>query len=174
MINKEQIQQYRNIFKYTNKTQLLNINKLLICKNNDDVVLGLTTALNNICKIMDNQLMIDLRFFNLIANDDTYNIITDKLCHTINELLRLTGGGETCVAHVCLKGVSPKTIIKHSKFIKHICDLFTTVYTDNLKNVYIYNPGFIFEQIFKLCAKMIDATTRNKYIILEKGKDYES
>jgi hypothetical protein len=172
---REDIKHVRKWFKHENKKIVQKIGELLATNNQDVLQETIMLAINNICVLTDKYIRIDMRYLTLIAGEKTYEVITDTVVNVIEQLIKQCGSENSqcqCVAHICMKGLSPTQIVKHKKFIKQVAESISIRFADNLKNVYIHNPGFIFDKAFALCKGFLDEDTIRKYIIVDK-KYYE-
>lgn len=169
----EDIKHVRKWFKHENKKIVHKIGELLSTTNRDVLQESILLAIHNICVLTDRYIRIDMRYLTLIAGEKTYEVITDTVVNVIEQLIKQSGGDTNqCVAHICMKGLSTTQIMKHKQFIKQTAESISIRFADNLKNVYIHNPGFIFDKAFTLCKAFLDEDTIRKYIIVNK-KYYE-
>ena len=77
--------------------------------------------INKFCTIDDRSVYIDYEIFKTIANDMTYDIITNLLVFNLKQALI---SNETFIIHLSLKRLTLKELDKHYNYITKICSLF--------------------------------------------------
>jgi hypothetical protein len=157
----------RDIFKNINKQKL---SVYVTEMGNGDALSAMQNILSNICIIKNNFIEVDIRFFLAIATVDTYGVILEYIKNVISHYINNVSSDGLCVAHVCMKDFTVKQLMRHSKFITGSVEIFTVMFCDNLKSVYLHNSGFIFEKLISLIGKYFDKDTMKKIIIVHKSK----
>ena len=135
-----------NIKKYKKQTHL----------NTNTNIQGI---LANLIKNDNNDIILDYRYFKLIAITDNYDIIIQTIINNINENLK---NNYTFIIHVYMKTLTLTDIDKYYPFICRITEILKTNYPDKLEKCYIYNAPFIFTQIFSIISIFIDKKTQLK------------
>jgi len=115
--------------------------------------------INKFCSVDDRSVYIDYEIFKTIANDLTYDIITNLLVFNLKQVLI---SNETFTIHLSLKRLTLKELDKHYNYITKICSLFKSEFPDKLDTCYIYNAPFVFSQIIAIISIFIDKKTQKK------------
>lgn len=126
--------------------------------------------LNKICFIKDSSLYIDYRFFKHIANDVTYNFITESIVNSLKNILKTH---ETFYIHLSLKSLTLNDVDKHYSYITKICTLFKDEFPDKLQSCFIYNAPFIFTQVISIISLFIDKKTQKKISLLDNSEYFD-
>jgi hypothetical protein len=123
------------------------------------------TYLEKFCKICDGVVYIDYQLFKPIANELTYDLITNFIVETLKKALI---NRETFKIHLSLKSLTLKEIEKHYGYISNVCTLFKEKFPDKLETCFIYNAPFIFSQIIGIISIFIDKKTQKKIQLKDK------
>ena len=143
-LSDENIKKYKKTIHINKKTNIQGILENLIKINNDDIVL-------------------DYRYFKLIAIPENYNLIIETIvCKIKNYLIY----NNNFIIHVYMKNITLTDVDKHYSFICKIAELFKTEFPDKLEKCYIYNAPFIFTHIFSSILSFIDKKTQLKIQII--------
>jgi hypothetical protein len=121
--------------------------------------------LNSFCRIdQNNHIVVDYRFFKLIAFSDNYELFKMFLVDKINKLLSIV---DHIVIHVNLESISLIDIEKHSTFLLQLAKYMSDTYPDKLENGYIYNAGFVIHGIYNMLTLVLDKETRRKIMFVK-------
>jgi len=121
--------------------------------------------LNSFCRIdQHNQIVIDYRYFKLIAFTDNYELFKFFLVDKINKALLVV---DKIVLHVNLDSISVTDIDKHSNFLIQLARFMTDNFPDKLEKGYIYNSGFLINSIYNILLMVLDKETRTKIIFVK-------
>jgi hypothetical protein len=121
--------------------------------------------LNSFCRIDQNyQIIIDYRFFKLIAFSDNYELFKLFLVDKINKVLSEM---DKIVLHVNLDSISLIDIEKHSTFLIQLAKWMASTYPDKLEKGYIYNSGFLIHGIYNMLTMVLDKETRRKMMFVK-------
>ena len=115
--------------------------------------------INKFCSVDDRSVYIDYEIFKTIANDLTYDIITNLLVFNLKKALN---SSETFTIHLSLKRLTLKELDKHYSYITKICTLFKSEFPDKLDTCFVYNAPFVFTQIINIISVFIDKKTQKK------------
>lgn len=127
--------------------------------------------INNISFIKENEVIIDYFYFKHFANGDTYNVILSAIVKNIDSVLNIN---DLFVIHINMKSLGMSDFEKHRVFIQGITDFFKERYDGKLLKCYIYNPPFIFSQIFNIMIAFVDKETQTKIVVIDnKNKQKE-
>ena len=119
--------------------------------------------LASLIKNDNNNIILDYRYFKLIAIPDNYDLIIQTIINNINETLK---NNNTFTMHVYMKSLTLTDIDKYYIFICKITEILKMCYPDKLEKCYIYDAPFIFTQIFSIVSIFIDKKTQMKIQIL--------
>jgi len=117
------------------------------------------------CVNHDNQVILDTRYFLLIATSENYNIILEYVICVIENLLTIY---ETVFVHINMQSITLIHLDKHYTFIKHICILLQEKFPDKLEKCFVYNAPFLFSQLFKIISRFIDKKTQKKIELVKE------
>jgi hypothetical protein len=121
--------------------------------------------LNSFCRIdQNNHIIIDYRYFKLIAFSDNYELFKLFMVDKINKLLSVI---DNIVLHVNLESISLIDIEKHSTFLIHLATFMAETFPDKLEKGYIYNSGFLVHSIYNMLIVVLNRETRNKIIFVK-------
>lgn len=123
-----------------------------------------TDILNNVCFIKENEVILDYLYFKHFANGDTYQLILSTIVNNIDSILNIN---PHFVVHINMKSLGISDIEKHKDFIQTISEFFKQRYGGKLLKCYIYNPPFVFAQIFNIIATFIDKETQHKIVLID-------
>jgi hypothetical protein len=121
--------------------------------------------LNSFCRIDQNyQIIIDYRFFKLIAFSDNYELfklfIVDKINKVLSEMDKI-------ILHVNLDSISLIDIERHSTFLIQLARWMAITYPNKLEKGYIYSSGFIIHSIYNMLVMVLDKDTRSKIMFVK-------
>lgn len=122
-----------------------------------------TDILNNVCFIKENEVVLDYLYFKHFANRDTYQLILSTVVNNIDSILNIN---PHFVVHINMKSLGISDIEKHKDFIQTISDFLKQRYDGKLLKCYIYNPPFVFAQIFNIIVTFIDKETQHKIVLI--------
>lgn len=122
-----------------------------------------TDILNNVCFIKENEVILDYLYFKHFANGDTYQLILSTIVNNIDSILNIN---PHFVVHINMKSLGISDIEKHKDFIQTISDFLKQRYDGKLLKCYIYNPPFVFAQIFNIIVTFIDKETQHKIVLI--------
>jgi len=108
---------------------------------------------------INRDIILDYRYFKLIAIEDNYEIIINTIIQNINENLKTNN---TFTIHIYMKSLTLTDLDKYYPFICRITEILKTCYPDKLEKCYIYDAPFIFKQIFSIVSIFIDKKTQLK------------
>jgi hypothetical protein len=118
--------------------------------------------LNSFCRIdQNNQIVIDYRYFKLIAFSDNYELFQLFLIDKINKVLSIV---DKIILHVNLESISLIDIDKHSTFLIQLAKFMSEQFPDKLEKGYIYNSGFLVHSIYNLLIMILNKETRTKIV----------
>ena len=109
--------------------------------------------------VRENEMVLDTRYFVLIASPETYNIILESV---ICKIVKILENYQTVIVHLNMKTFTLTHVDKHYSFIKNICILLQERFPDKLEKCFVYNATFLFSQLFKIVSKFIDKKTQKK------------
>ena len=118
-------------------------------------------SIGKMCIIKDNNLIINYKFFKLIAHEETYPYILSFVIQNIHNILQ---NNPTFNVHFCLKTMTLTQISKHYNFIINSCEQFKNIFPDKLNQCYLYNCPFMFDKIHEIISLFLDKKTRGKII----------
>ena len=160
------------ITKYTDKNQ--NIQKYFIMDTNYKNITmnnfkNLNTELlfHSLCHSIENSndVILDYRYFKILAMPDNYDILIQYIMSIVNNVLNKY---DDFVFHVCMKSLKITDVDKYYVFICKISEAFKTTFQDKLDKCYIYNAPFIFSQLITVISTFVDKKTQNKIEVVEK------
>ena len=122
--------------------------------------------LTNLIKNDNNDIILDYRYFKLIAIPDNYDLIIQTIINNINKNLK---NNNTFIIHVYMKTLTLTDIDKYYPFICRITEILKTSYPDKLEKCYIYDAPFIFTQIFSIISIFIDKKTQLKLQLINSS-----
>jgi len=121
--------------------------------------------LNSFCRIdQHNQIVIDYRYFKLIAFTENYEIFKLFLLDKINKVLSVV---DKIILHVNLETISISDIERHSTFLIHLSKFMAETFPDKLEKGYIYNSGYLINSIYNLLIMVLNRETRNKIVFVK-------
>ena len=121
--------------------------------------------LNSFCRIdQNNQIVIDYRYFKLIAFSDNYELFKFFLVDKINKVLSIA---EKIVLHVNLETISLIDIEKHSTYLIHLAKYMSENYPDKLDKCYIYNSGYLVHSVYNILILVLNRETRDKILFVK-------
>jgi len=121
--------------------------------------------LNSFCRIdQHNQIVIDYRYFKLIAFSDNYDLFKCFIVDKINKVLSIT---EKIVLHVNLETISLIDIEKHSNFLINLARYMSEIYPDKLEKGYIYNSGYLIHSVYNILIMVLNKETRGKIMFVK-------
>jgi hypothetical protein len=121
--------------------------------------------LNSFCRIDQfNHIVIDYRYFKLIAFTDNYELFKLFLIDKIEKVLTLE---DKLIIHVNLENITLSEIDKHSGFLIHLAKYMTDTYPNNLDKGYIYNAGFLINGIYSMLSMVLCKETRRKILFVK-------
>jgi hypothetical protein len=122
--------------------------------------------LNSFCRIdQNNHVVIDYRYFKLIAFFDNYELFKMFIVDKINKVLSVV---EKVVLHVNLDNISLVEIDKHSTFLMNLAKFMAETFPDKLENGYIYNSGFLVHSVYNMLIVVLDKETRSRIVFVNK------
>jgi hypothetical protein len=121
--------------------------------------------LNSFCRIdQNNQIVIDYRYFKLIAFSENYDLFKYFLVDKINKVLSIA---EKIVLHVNLETISLIDIEKHSAFLINLANYMSETFTDKLEKGYIYNSGYLIHGVYNILIMVLNKETRSKIMFVK-------
>lgn len=131
--------------------------QIIICSNE---------ILSKLCFVNhENQVILDTRYFLLMATKDNYSAISEYVVCIIANLLTIY---ETVFVHINMQSITLTHLDKHYNFIKNICILFQEKFPDKLEKCFVYNAPFLFSQLFKIVSRFIDKKTQKKIELVKE------
>jgi hypothetical protein len=121
--------------------------------------------LERLCIVKNNIIYFDYSIFKTIANDMTYDMITNYITSTFSDVLKKK---EQLTIHLSLKLLTINEADKHYNYISRLCSILKTDFPDKLLVCYVYNAPFIFFQIFSIISIFVDKPTQDKIQIMDK------
>jgi len=122
----------------------------------DDIFEGL-------CKIKNNNIVIEYIYFKHFATKETYQIITHLITNKIDKILT---EHTLFTVHANMKSLSMAEVDKHKNYIYFISAYLKDKYPNKLSKCYIYNSPYIFCQIYNIVSLFIDKETLTKINII--------
>jgi len=121
--------------------------------------------LNSFCRIdQQNHIVIDYRYFKLIAFSDNYELFKLFIVDKINKVLTIT---DKITIHVNLDNISLTDIDKHSTFLIQLAKFMSETFPEKLEKGYIYNSGFLIHSIYNLLIMVLNRDTRSKIVFVK-------
>ena len=121
--------------------------------------------LNSFCRIdPNNQIVIDYRYFKLIAFNENYDLFKFFIVDKINKVLSIT---DKITLHVNLETISLIDIEKHSTFLIHLAKYMSENYPDKLDKGYIYNSGYLVHSVYNILIMVLNKETRHKILFVK-------
>jgi hypothetical protein len=111
--------------------------------------------------------MLNYTYFKYLATETTYNYIFMFITNNINTILL---NNNNFILHVNMQKLSLGDIDKHQKFINNLSIVLKEKYPDKLLKCYIYNPPFMFKQMFNVISVFIDKETQEKIELVKNVK----
>lgn len=116
----------------------------------------LTNIMDNLCCVRNaHDIMIDFKYFKLIAKPDFYETIIKYIVSTVKYVLHTQ---HMVVLHINLKSMSLTDIDKYKSFIAQISTEQNVLPTINSIN--IYNTGSIFTTLIQIVLSFLDKPTK--------------
>jgi len=131
--------------------------QIIVCSN--EILTKLCSAIH------ENEVILDTRYFLLIATSENYNIILEYVIGIIQQLLTKY---TTVFVHINMQSISLIHLDKHYTFIKNICILLQEKFPDKLEKCFVYNAPFLFSQLFKIISRFIDKKTQKKIELVKE------
>jgi Fe-S cluster biosynthesis and repair protein YggX len=119
--------------------------------------------LDKLCSMKNDYIVIEYSYFKYIATKETYDIIISIICNNIENLLKQYS---TFSVLLNLKMLTMVDIDKHKHFIQYVSNYLKEKYPDKMTKCYIYNPPFVFSQLFNIICMFIDKETQRKIVVL--------
>jgi len=132
----------------------------------DITSLNISKVLSNFSYIKDNIIIIDARFFKLIAIPEHYEIFKIYLSNTIRKMLEETNT-KTIVFHFNIKSINIIDLDKHSSFIINLAKYMAETFPDKLEKCYLYGSGVIIQGLYSLLSYIIDKKTQHRIVIVK-------
>ena len=127
----------------------------------------LLKILNMLCYInLDNNIVLNYQYFKFIGNSKTYTVLIQ---HIVNVFEKCLSSQPTLKIHLYIKTVTLADINKHLTFIKLFTETLKMKFPDKLEKCFIYDPSFIFSQIYGIISKFIDKPTLQKIEVIKNS-----
>lgn len=149
------------ILKYFNEHNSDKVRQILNMNNYGEII-------NGIVKNNNNELLINYSYFKYIASQNTYDIIIQMVLNNIDNILQTR---QKFIVHFNIKSLTVAEYDKHKSFISRVSDLLKNRYHDQLYKCYVYNPPFIFEQLYNLISVFIDKDTQKKIELVKNANN---
>ena len=116
----------------------------------------LNNIMNNLCRVRNTyEIMIDFKYFKLVAKPDFYDTIIKYLVATIKYVLHTQ---HRAVLHINLKSMSLTDIDKYRTFISQIS--YEQNILPSINSINIYNTGSIFATLINVVLGFLDKNTK--------------
>jgi len=123
--------------------------------------------LNSFCRIdQQNHVVIDYRYFKLIAFSDNYDLFKFFIVDKINKVLLIE---ENVTIHVNLDNITLTDIDKHSNFLIQLAKYMSEEFPDKLDKGYIYHSGFLIHSIYSMLTMVLSKETRSKILFIKNN-----
>jgi len=134
-----------------------------IIKENIQLI-NVSDILSNFCKIHHNSVIIDYRFFALIAIPENYEMF--KL-YLVNNIIEILSKYSALIIHLNFNNIKLIDIDKHSVFFMNIIKYMGEIFPDKLDKCYIYGSGLLYQGIYSLISVVLTRTTRQRIVIVK-------
>ena len=156
------IEEYKNEYNYfCNEKAFQDIKYSL--KNNS--LQNIEILFTHFCKIVNDYIVIDARFFKLIAIPGNYDIIYNYITDKINNLLNIS---PNITVYLNINLFHLTDVEKYSDFFLTVAKNFQIVYPNNLNKCYVYGAGYILSGIHSLLSLVVDKQTRERFILVKE------
>ena len=118
-----------------------------------------TDLLSKLCFIMNNEIVLDYRYFKFLASEENYAQIINYIISVMQKVLVLQN---TFTFHVNMSSVTLLHIEKYYPFIKQLSEILKNTFPDRLDTCYIYNAPIVFSTLFRIVGVFIDKKTLSK------------
>jgi len=135
-------------------------NNLKINKNNFNIL----ELLDNFCRITDDILIIEIRFFKFFGMKETYSLFQNYLMENIDKLINKN---KLLTIYLNTNMININDIEKHSDYLKNLSKFMSDKYPECLDKCYIYGYNLIFKGIYMLLSTVICKETRSKIIFIK-------
>jgi hypothetical protein len=119
---------------------------------------------DGLCIIHEKSIKIDYSYFKYFATKNTYPLISTLITNNIDTILL---NNNNFTVYVNMKSLTFSEIEKHMEYIQFISILLRDKYPGKLFKCYIYNPPFIFSQLFNIISFLIDKETISKIELIQ-------
>jgi hypothetical protein len=123
--------------------------------------------LEELCSITDNSVIIKLMYIKHIATETTYSLIINYITNKIDNILLHY---DKFSVHANLNQITLIDIDKHKVFIKYMSEHLKNKFPNKLNKCYLYNPPFVFSQIYNILSIFIDKETLQKIELIVNNK----
>ena len=151
----------RSLYNHFSKNEHLQNTKKNIIK------ICLTDLLSKLCFIVDNQIVLDYRYFKFIATKENYQFIIQYIVSIMKTLIEVQSQN-TLTFHVNMSSITLLHIEKYYSFIQELSDILKQTFPDKLETCYIYNAPFIFSKLFHVMSVLIDKKTLSKIKLVKE------
>ena len=116
----------------------------------------LNNIMDNLCRVRNTyEIMIDFKYFKLVAKPDFYDTIIKYIVATVKYVLHTQ---HMVVLHINLKSMSLTDIDKYRTFIAQISTEQNILQT--ISSINIYNTGPIFSTLIQIVLSFLDKPTK--------------
>jgi hypothetical protein len=132
-------------------------------KNNS--LQNIETLFTHFCKIVNDYIVIDARFFKLIASPEHYEIIYNYITDKLNNLLSISS---SINVYLNMNLFHLTDVEKYSDFFLTLAKNFQIAYPNKLNKCYVYGAGYILSGIHSLLSLVVDKQTRERFILVKE------
>jgi hypothetical protein len=158
---KEETTIQRSLYNHFSKNEPLQNTKKNIIK------ICLADLLSKLCFTIDNQIVLDYRYFKFIAAKENYQFIIQYIVSMMKTLIEVQSQN-TLTFHVNMSSITLLHIEKYYSFIQELSDILKQTFPDKLETCYIYNAPFIFSKLFHVMSVLIDKKTLSKIKLVKE------
>uniref|UniRef100_A0A6C0AZ04 CRAL-TRIO domain-containing protein n=1 Tax=viral metagenome TaxID=1070528 RepID=A0A6C0AZ04_9ZZZZ len=161
---KEETTIQRSLHNHFSKNEPLQNTKKNIIK------ICLTELLSKLCFVIDNQIVLDYRYFKFIATKENYQFIIQYIVSIMETMIKGHDQDKnTLTFHVNMSSITLLHIEKYYSFIQELSEVLKQTFPDTLETCYIYNAPFIFSKLFSVVSVFIDKKTLSKIKLIQEN-----
>jgi hypothetical protein len=112
----------------------------------------------------NNQICLNYTYFKQLLDINMHDEIL-LYCHSIFDTF--LENNDKLILNVDVRNLNINIINKHYDYICYILKDFKEKYPDKLDKCFVYNPPFVFAQLYKIICFIIDKETQKKIIIVK-------
>lgn len=137
--------------------------KSINSKLNNEETINFIYCFNNFCFIeTENIIILNYNHLKDILSEKIYDLITNKIIFTIDEILK---NYNTFNVKVYIKTLTISDIDKHKNFIISLSNILKEKYPNKLNKCVISDQSYLFSNIYSFISMFIDKKTLEKIVI---------